>query len=111
MFLKWCKNAGVPTDGKYNKKTERYNHGFFTVGGAYGMMRIEWVMKCGGSRDVSGFMGAREMFTWLQNFDPKTQAKYLRKRDEADCKGIEAHRKFLRERGPVDVIGRPWKGA
>jgi hypothetical protein len=104
-FLETCKGLGIPTDAKYNKKTERYNHGFFTVGGAYGRMRIEWVMKCGGSRDLSGYLNAREMYLWLQNFHYLVEWKKQKKEDTRICPGIETQRKFMRARGPVGARG------
>lgn len=92
MFYEQCRYAKVPAKAGKKMKGGGYSRGFFSVGYAYGMMRIEWIAKCGGMMDVSGYRGAREMYTWLQNFNYRGQYRYYRKWENGFCESMAKRR-------------------
>ncbi|MFA5136946.1 MAG: hypothetical protein WC489_06195 [Patescibacteria group bacterium] len=98
-FLEMCKDAGVPTTPKTPSGRKR---GYFRMGGAYGMIRVEYVIKgtSGAIWDVSGYRNAREMLVWLSNFDPKSAYKYYKEREKGVLES-EKRRDTLRKQGRI----------
>ena len=92
-FYAECKAAGVPTyksEKAHLGKTLK--HGFFHMQGAYGGIQLQFHYKCGGVSSVSsGYVGAREMNTWLANFDPVSAYKHYRKKEIEFCKHQKAN--------------------
>ena len=81
-FYDECITMGVPCSTENNGKT-----GYFKIQYSYGGMQLQFKFMCGGSAGISsGFVGAREMSTWLKNFNPKTAYKVYRKEDIERCK-------------------------
>lgn len=81
-FYEHCIGVGVPCLNKHDGK-----HGFFLLQGSYGGMQLQYKYICGGVSSLSsGFVGAREMYTWLRNFNPIATYKYYRKQEIEICK-------------------------
>lgn len=81
-FYEDCINAEVPCLNKHDGK-----RGFFLIQYSYGGMQLQYKYICGGISSLSsGFVGAREMYTWLRNFNPKTTYKYYRSQEIKMCK-------------------------
>jgi hypothetical protein len=87
-FYEQCINAGVPCRPKHGA-----NQGYFLMQGSYGGIQVQYVYKCGGLSNISsGFVGAREMYLWLSNFDPKSAYKTYKKYEAQICKSKEERR-------------------
>ena len=81
-FYEHCIGVDVPCLFKHDGK-----RGFFLLQFSYGGMQLQYKYICGGVSGLSsGFVGAREMYTWLRNFNPVSQYKYWRKREIELCK-------------------------
>jgi len=84
-FYEWCINEDVPCLNKHDGK-----RGFFLLQYSYGGMQLQYKSVCGGATGISsGFVGAREMDTWLKNFDPKSQYAYYRKIEIQRCNDMK----------------------
>ena len=99
-FYSDCKAAGVPTykseKGNLGKTLKR---GFFMIEGAYGGIKLVYQYKCGGVSSVSsGYVGARELNTWLANFDPVSAYKHYRKKEIEICKSIKKRQAAMKGR-------------
>lgn len=97
-FYEMCKNVGVPTTGKSPSGRKR---GFFTMGGAYGNIRVEYVYKCGGMDNLSGYLGAREMLMWLSNFQPRAMYKHYKEKEKRVCESQKRRAEAQKRRGPI----------
>ena len=87
-FYEECIDLGVPCYHKHDGK-----RGFFLLQSSYGGLQLQYKMVSSGVIGISsGFVGAREMFTWLRNFDPVSQYKYYRKREIEILKSEKARR-------------------
>jgi hypothetical protein len=87
-FYEDCINLGVPCLTKHDGK-----RGFFMLQSSYGGLQLQYRMVSSGVFGISsGFVGAREMYTWLRNFDPVSQYKYYRKREMAIIKSNKERR-------------------
>ena len=99
-FYAECKAAGVPTyksEKAHLGKTLK--HGFFHMQGAYGGIQLQFHYKCGGVSSVSsGYVGAREMNTWLANFDPVSAYKHYHKKEIEVCKSKKIREKAMKGR-------------
>ncbi len=99
-FYQMCKDAGVPTTAVSPSHRKR---GFFRMGGAYGMIRVEYVIKGTGGAiwDVSGFRNAREMLLWLSNFNPKETYKDYKEREKGYLESMKKRREWQKSRGNI----------
>jgi len=94
-FYEHCIGAGVPCLNKHDGK-----RGFFLLQYSYGGMQLQYRYVCGGASGLSpGFVGAREMYLWLQNFSPVTHYKYWRKREVEMCKSRAKYEKMKKDAG------------
>jgi hypothetical protein len=92
-FYERCIAYGVPCFNKHDGK-----RGFFHLQGSYGGMQLQYRYICGGTDNLSsGFVGAREMHIWLQNFNPVAMYKYWRKREIDLCKNRKENDQRRRE--------------
>lgn len=71
--------AGVPTDRTKKKNSKR---GYFYVGGEYGLMNIQYVYAAGANKRITHNLTAREMWDWLDDFNPKKEFKRLAEEDK-----------------------------
>lgn len=81
-FYERCIAYDVPCLNKHDGK-----RGFFMLQYSYGGMQLQYRYVCGGVSGISsGFVGAREMYLWLSNFNPIANYKYYRKHEIEMCK-------------------------
>lgn len=98
-FYAECKAAGVPTYKSEKANLGKLKKGFFHIQGAYGGIQLQYHYKCGGVSSISsGYVGAREMYLWLANFDPVSSYRYYRKREIEICKSKKIREKAMKGR-------------
>ena len=87
-FYEYCISQHVPCYPKHDGK-----RGFFLLQSSYGGLQLQYKMTSSGVIGISpGFVGAREIYLWLRNFNPASQYKYYRKREMELLKSAKERR-------------------
>lgn len=87
--------AGVPTDLTKKKNSKR---GYFYVGGEFGKINLQYVYADGSQKRISHDLTAREMWNWLDDFDPKDEFKRLAEYDKYCLEGQKERGSWKKKR-------------
>lgn len=92
-FKEICRNQKIPLFDDRNYDNSKYRTGALTMGGAYGMIRVEFVYpKSSSTYDLSGYLNAREMESWLRYTDLKAAYNVRQKQARESLKWEESRR-------------------